>query len=105
MFGIFMRNWDEAEETGNQNCSVEQDLRDAKRVCAALKIPLHEADFVDRYWHQVFTPFLQHYAKGLTPNPDLACNRYDYIWLMHVGGHSNAVARVQIHRCTHTGTR
>ena len=25
VLGIFMRNWDEAEERGNQNCSVERD--------------------------------------------------------------------------------
>ena len=33
LFGVFMRNWDESEELGNQNCSVEQDRRDAQQVC------------------------------------------------------------------------
>lgn len=75
LFGIFMRNWDESEETGNQNCSVEEDLRDAKRVCKYLGIPLYEADFVDQYWHKVFSHFVAQYGKGLTPNPDLECNR------------------------------
>ena len=51
--GVFMRNWDEGEETGNQNCSVERDLRDAAAVCRQLGIPLHEADFVSKYWTQV----------------------------------------------------
>lgn len=27
VFGIFMRNWDETEELGNQNCSVERDFQ------------------------------------------------------------------------------
>ena len=75
LFGIFMRNWDESEETGNQNCSVEEDHRDAKRVCDHLDIPLHEADFVDQYWNRVFSHFVAQYSKGLTPNPDLECNR------------------------------
>ena len=70
-----MRNWDESEETGNQNCSVEEDHRDAKRVCKHLSIPLHEADFVDQYWTKVFGHFVAKYSKGLTPNPDLECNR------------------------------
>lgn len=75
LFGIFMRNWDESEETGNQNCSVEEDYQDAKRVCEHLSIPLYEADFIDQYWNRVFSHFVTRYSKGLTPNPDLECNR------------------------------
>ncbi len=56
--GIFMRNWDEAEEQGNQSCSLEADQRDAEKVCSHLGIPLHTADFVSAYWNRVFTPFL-----------------------------------------------
>ncbi|PRW33801.1 tRNA 2-thiouridine(34) synthase isoform B [Chlorella sorokiniana] len=74
--GVFMRNWDESEETGNQNCSVEKDARDAAAVCRQLGIPLHEADFVSQYWNQVFSEFLAQCGRGLTPNPDLACNRH-----------------------------
>lgn len=76
VFGVFMRNWDEAEERGNQNCSVEQDFKDAAAVCKQLNIPLHEVDFVSKYWNHVFTDFISQCARGLTPNPDLACNRY-----------------------------
>ena len=75
LFGIFMRNWDESEETGNQNCSVEEDYQDAKRVCEHLSIRLYEADFIDQYWNRVFSHFVTRYSKGLTPNPDLECNR------------------------------
>jgi tRNA U34 2-thiouridine synthase MnmA/TrmU len=56
--GVFMRNWDEAEEQGNQSCSLEADYHDAQKVCRHLGIPLHTADFVSAYWTQVFTPFL-----------------------------------------------
>lgn len=75
IFGIFMRNWDESEEKGNQNCSVEEDLRDAQHICKHLNIPLHEADFIDQYWNRVFSDFVAQYSRGLTPNPDLECNR------------------------------
>lgn len=70
-----MRNWDESEEKGNQNCSVEQDLRDAQHICKHLDIPLHEADFIDQYWNRVFSHCVTQYSQGLTPNPDLECNR------------------------------
>lgn len=53
-----MRNWDEAEEKGNQNCSAEADFQDAQRVCKQIGIPLHEVNFVSEYWNQVFVPFL-----------------------------------------------
>lgn len=61
--GIFMCNWDEAEEQGNQNCSLEADYRDAQKVCKHLGIPLHTADFVSSYWTKVFTPFLAQVRK------------------------------------------
>ena len=53
-----MRNWDEAEEQGNQNCSVEADFQDAQRICNQLAIPLHVVDFVRDYWTQVFSGFV-----------------------------------------------
>lgn len=70
VFGIFMRNWDEAEEKGGQNCSAEADYQDAERVCRHIGIPLHEVDFISEYWNQVFVPFLDmvsHLSSGLTP--------------------------------------
>lgn len=75
VFGVFMRSWDETEELANSNCSIERDFQDARRVCRQLDIPLLEADFTAQYWQHVFQPFLDKYAMGLTPNPDLACNR------------------------------
>ena len=75
LFGVFMRNWDESDEIGNQTCSVEEDQQDAKRVCNHLGIPLYEVDFVDQYWTKVFTHFVTQHGRGLTPNPDLECNR------------------------------
>lgn len=74
--GVFMRNWDEAEERGNLNCSIENDFRYAKAVCAKLGIPLLEANFIDKYYNEVFQTFLSRIEKGSTPNPDLDCNRY-----------------------------
>jgi hypothetical protein len=58
VFGVFMRNWDESEETGNDNCSVEADFAQAQAVCRHIGIPLHEVSFVRQYWTQVFSDFL-----------------------------------------------
>jgi tRNA U34 2-thiouridine synthase MnmA/TrmU len=58
VFGVFMRNWDESEEKGNDNCTVEADFTKAQSVCQHLGIPLHEVDFVRQYWTQVFSDFI-----------------------------------------------
>lgn len=48
-----MQNWDEREEVGNDNCSVERDRADAAAAARQLGIPLHHADFVAQYWTSV----------------------------------------------------
>ena len=72
--GVFMRNWDIANETGV--CIVDQDREDAKYVCDYLQIPFVEVNFVKEYWNDVFSRMVQGYESGLTPNPDVLCNKY-----------------------------
>lgn len=43
---------------------------------AVAGIELHEVEFVREYWHDVFESFVEDCAAGLTPNPDLSCNRH-----------------------------
>jgi len=70
--GLFMFNWHE-DERGY--CTAAQDFQDARRVCDELAIPLHRADFSREYRERVFRYFLDEYAAGRTPNPDVLCNR------------------------------
>ncbi|KAJ8046798.1 Mitochondrial tRNA-specific 2-thiouridylase 1 [Holothuria leucospilota] len=72
--GLFMRNWDQLDETGV--CTADKDCEDARFVCDTLHIPFHEVNFVKDYWHDVFSNFLKQYERGLTPNPDVMCNKY-----------------------------
>ncbi|MGB6977343.1 MAG: tRNA 2-thiouridine(34) synthase MnmA [Gammaproteobacteria bacterium] len=71
--GLFMKNW-EADDN-NLYCSGMQDLTDARAVCDRLEIPLHTANFSQTYWDKVFRYFLDEYAAGRTPNPDILCNK------------------------------
>lgn len=71
--GVFMRNW-EAEQN-DPFCTAELDLTDAKAVCNHLNIPLHTVNFAQQYWQNVFEIFLNEYAAGRTPNPDILCNK------------------------------
>ncbi|GAB0086656.1 Mitochondrial tRNA-specific 2-thiouridylase 1 [Sergentomyia squamirostris] len=72
--GVFMKNWDIIDE--KTFCTGEQDWEDAQRVCRYLKIPLIHVNFVKEYWNNVFRQFLHDYESGLTPNPDILCNRH-----------------------------
>lgn len=71
--GIFMQNW-EADQN-DPYCSIPQDLADAERVCAKLQISLTVVNFSQEYWRLVFQHFLDEYAAGRTPNPDILCNK------------------------------
>lgn len=70
--GLFMNNWSEDEEG---YCQSAEDFQDARAVCDLLGIPLHYADFSREYREQVFAAFIAGYQAGITPNPDVLCNR------------------------------
>ncbi|WP_370300003.1 tRNA 2-thiouridine(34) synthase MnmA [Abyssibacter sp.] len=70
--GLFMFNWAE-DETGY--CQAAEDFESAQAVADQLGIVLHRADFSREYLERVFQYFLDEYAAGRTPNPDLLCNR------------------------------
>jgi len=70
---LFMKNWD--EDDGTEFCTAKADLADAQAVADLLGFKLHTANFAAEYWDQVFAHFLQSYAMGHTPNPDVLCNR------------------------------
>ena len=70
--GLFMQNW---ADDGSGECRAEDDRRDAVAVCGALGIPIRFRDFSQEYWDGVFRHFLDEYAAGRTPNPDVLCNR------------------------------
>ncbi|CAO3690479.1 unnamed protein product [Umbelopsis ramanniana] len=71
--GVYMRNWDTSDERGV--CTSEEDYRDVQSVCDTLDIPCRRIDFTKEYWNQVFQKTLDDYERGVTPNPDVMCNR------------------------------
>jgi len=70
--GVFMKNWDDGED---EQCTAEEDSREARLVADTIGIPFYAFNFVKEYWDQVFTRFLEEYRQGHTPNPDILCNR------------------------------
>ncbi|CCH43478.1 tRNA-specific 2-thiouridylase mnmA [Wickerhamomyces ciferrii] len=70
--GIFMENWSQLD---NERC-LEQDWKDVQLVGNQLNLPIERVNFEKDYWIEVFEPMLTSYNKGLTPNPDINCNKY-----------------------------
>lgn len=56
--------------------STGKDYLDAQAVASHLGLEIRRVDFIKEYWDQVFTYFLEEYAKGRTPNPDILCNKH-----------------------------
>ncbi|MBA3720846.1 MAG: tRNA 2-thiouridine(34) synthase MnmA [Parachlamydiaceae bacterium] len=73
VIGMFMKNWEEKDENGV--CRSSFDYDDVRKVCDQIDIPYYSVNFVKDYWDQVFTQFVEDFKKGLTPNPDVLCNR------------------------------
>jgi tRNA-specific 2-thiouridylase len=72
-----MRTWhneDQRQPLGH--CPWEEDLQQARSVAETLQIPFSVVNMIDRYRRWVVTPLVEGYRNGLTPNPDILCNRH-----------------------------
>ena len=68
VFGVFIKSY-------NVDGTMERDMRDAKRAAKVLKIPFHVFDFEKECKDMVVTCMVEEYRRGLTPNPDVMCNK------------------------------
>lgn len=72
--GGYMKNWiNEDEITGD--CPWEQDVEDAHAVAKKLGIEFRIVDLIDQYRGRIVDYMLEGYRNGITPNPDVFCNR------------------------------
>lgn len=70
----YMKNWiNEDEIIGD--CPWEQDIVDARAVAEHLDIPFRVVNLMTEYRDRVVAYLLDGYRRGLTPNPDVMCNR------------------------------
>jgi len=53
----------------------EQEAEDARRAAEILKIPFYVFDFEKEYKDKVVEYIVEGYRKGITPNPDVMCNK------------------------------
>jgi len=72
--GGFMKNWINAEGLPG-DCPWERDLEDALAVARKLGIEFRVVDLIDQYKARIVDYLVEGYRSGITPNPDVWCNR------------------------------
>jgi len=75
VIGLFMRNWNDASVTLEDECPWIEDSRDAMMVAEHLGIPFQVLDLSGIYKERIVDYMFEEYGKGRTPNPDVLCNR------------------------------
>ena len=72
--GAYMKNWiNEDEILGD--CPWQQDIEDAAAVAEKLGIPFRVVNLMKDYRERIVDYLLEGYQSGITPNPDVMCNR------------------------------
>jgi tRNA-specific 2-thiouridylase len=72
--GVMLRLWAEAGPATNRCCTPDA-MADARRVADGLDIPFYVRDYKEIFKTTVVDYFTEAYARALTPNPCLICNR------------------------------
>lgn len=70
----YMKNWVNAEGIPG-DCPWEQDIEDARAVAKVLGIEFRVIDLIDAYRDRIVEYLVEGYRAGITPNPDVWCNR------------------------------
>jgi len=72
--GVYMKNWIN-EENIIGHCPWEEDIVDAEAVAQQLGISFRVVNLMTEYREKVVKYLLEGYQAGITPNPDVMCNR------------------------------
>jgi tRNA-specific 2-thiouridylase len=72
--GAYIRTWMN-EEMPLADCPAQQDIEDSRAVAAHLGIDYEIVNLVNEYREHVVHYLVEGYKNGITPNPDIMCNR------------------------------
>ncbi|HCR29926.1 MAG TPA: tRNA 2-thiouridine(34) synthase MnmA [Opitutae bacterium] len=72
--GAYMKNWINEDEIFG-DCPWQQDIEDASAVAEKLGIPFRVVNLMEDYRSKIVDYLLAGYRSGITPNPDVMCNR------------------------------
>lgn len=72
--GAYIRTW-QHEDNFFGDCPAGQEIEDARAVTEQVGIPFQVVNLVDHYREKVVDYLVNGYESGITPNPDILCNR------------------------------
>lgn len=72
--GAYMKNWMN-EQNVIGDCPWQEDAEDARRVASQLGIDFQIVNLMDDYKERIVDYLVRGYREGVTPNPDVLCNR------------------------------
>lgn len=70
--GVYMKNWSDPLA---DHCPWKEDIKDFYKICKVLKIPPKIEIFENEYRKKIVDYLVKGYKQGITPNPDMLCNR------------------------------
>ena len=79
VMGVTMRRSEESRDfnaADDRGCCSLSAVEAARRVAAVIGIPHYVVNVRELFQRRVIDDFLAEYARGRTPNPCVACNRY-----------------------------
>lgn len=72
--GAYMKTWMNEEEVFG-DCPWLQDIEDARAAAETIGIDFEVVNFIGDYRERVVHYMVEGYRRGVTPNPDVMCNR------------------------------
>lgn len=72
--GAYIRTWMN-EEMPLADCPAQQDIEDSRAVAQHIGIDYEIVNLVNEYRDHVVNYLVDGYKRGITPNPDMMCNR------------------------------
>lgn len=73
--GVYLKTWAHEEEPLLGDCPWKKDVEDARAVAERLRIPFRVLNAIGPYRERVVDYLVEGYRQGITPNPDIMCNR------------------------------
>lgn len=93
--GVTLRLYDACSDPSAKTCCGLEDAFDARAVAAALGIEHRVLEHQAAFESLVIDPFVEAYARGLTPNPCIACNervKFGTLWDYALSVGADAIA-------------
>jgi len=75
VIGAFMKNFSDTKNKITGECAWREERKIAIKIASLLDIEFITLDFEEEYKTKVIDSMFKDYSKGLTPNPDILCNK------------------------------